>query len=77
MISHSIVISVLLLFTGIAFGVTFVSPFNDIDILNVDWGLLGENPLVFSVMLSIMGFYLCCLIWARRWDMKDEVKVSI
>ena len=36
---------------------------------------LGENPLVFSVMVSMMCLYLCLCIWARSADIKDELRV--
>ena len=66
------------LFTGINFGAAFKEPFNTFDPLDTSaWTNLNENPLIFSVMVALMAFYLCCLIWARRWDMKDTVAVII
>lgn len=67
---------ILLLCVGINFGATFAAPFNTFDPLDTSgWSNLDENPLIFSVMVSLLCFYLCCLIWARRQDLKDEVKV--
>lgn len=64
-------------FTGMNFGAAFKAPFNTFDPMDTSaWTNLGENPLIFSVMISLWCFYLCTLIWARRWDMKDTVAVS-
>jgi len=61
-------------FGGVNFGAAFKEPFNTFDPLDTSaWTNLDENPLIFSVMVALMCFYLCCLIWARRWDMKDTV----
>ena len=38
---------------------------------------LSENPLVFYLVLSILGVYVLLLIWARRRDIRNEKKVHI
>ena len=61
---------------------TFASSFfpapNPIDFSSVFSGFvnLDDNPLVFSVVLSIFGVYLLLLFWARREDRKDLTKVK-
>jgi len=60
---------------------TFASAFfptpNPIDFSTVFSGFsnLDDNPLVFSVVLSIFGVYLLLLFWSRREDRKDVAKV--
>lgn len=36
---------------------------------------IGDNPTVFSVVLSIIGVYFIMLVWARWKDKKDFLKV--
>ena len=50
-------------------------PPNRIDLSNSAFTKLNENPLVFSVMVSCMCLYLVLLIWAKRADKEDEIKV--
>lgn len=38
---------------------------------------LSENPLVFTLVLSILGVYILLLIWARRRDIYNAKKVHI
>ena len=60
---------------------TFASSFfpapNPIDFSTVFSGFanLDDNPLVFSVVLSLFGIYLLLLFWARREDRKDITRV--
>ncbi len=58
-----------------SFGGSFVVPMNTIDLANSAFTKLNENPLVFSVMVSCMCLYLVLLIWAKRMDKEDELKV--
>lgn len=53
----------------------FAVPTNEIDMTGAAFANLGENPLVFSVMVSMMCLYLCLCIWARSADIKDELRV--
>jgi len=62
---------------GITFGGKLSLPVNTIDLSNSAFNNLGENPLVFSLMVSIMCLYLCCLIWAHAEDRKDAVKAGV
>ena len=54
----------------------FVAP-NPIDFSKAFAGFtnLSENPVCFSVVLSIFGVYLILLFWARREDRKDIERV--
>ena len=52
-------------------------PVNEIDMTGAAFANLGENPLVFSVMVSIMCLYMCTCIWARAADIKDDLKVCL
>lgn len=62
--------------SGINFGASLSAPFNTFDPLDTSgWTNLNENPVIFSTMVGIIGFYLCCLIAARKWDERDVVKV--
>ena len=38
---------------------------------------LSENPMVFILVLSILGVYILLLIWARRRDIHNAKKVHI
>ena len=38
---------------------------------------LPENPMVFTLVLSILGVYILLLIWARRRDIRNAKKVKI
>lgn len=38
---------------------------------------LSENPMVFTLVLSILGVYILLLIWARRRDIRNAKKVHI
>ena len=58
-----------------SFGGSFAVPTNKIDLSNSAFTKLNENPLVFSVMISCMCLYLVLLIWAKREDKEDEIKV--
>ena len=58
-----------------SFGGSFAVPPNRIDLSNSAFTKLNENPLVFSVMVSCMCLYLVLLIWAKRADKEDEIKV--
>lgn len=60
----------------ISFFVAFEVPMNVPDFSGAGFSNLGENPLVFSVMVSIMCMYLCICIWARAQDVKDDIKAS-
>ena len=37
---------------------------------------VGDNPTVFAIVLSLFALYLILLIWARRTDLKDLIKVN-
>ena len=37
---------------------------------------VGDKPTVFAIVLSLFALYLMLLIWARRTDLKDLVKVN-
>ena len=42
------------------------------------WGKfanLGDNPVVFSVVLGTLILYVLLLVWARRKDKQDKLKV--
>lgn len=38
---------------------------------------LSENPMVFTLVLSILGVYILLLIWARRRDIRNAKKVYV
>ena len=52
-------------------------PANKIDLSNSAFTKLNENPLVFSVMIGCMCLYLVLLIWAKRADKEDEIRVRL
>ncbi len=58
-----------------SFGGSFAVPMNKPDLGDSAFTKLNENPLVFSVMVSCMCLYLVLLIWAKRADKEDELKV--
>ena len=62
-----------------SFGGDFVVPPNSIDWDAVGAGFsnLDENPVVFAVVVSIIGVYFILLIWVRRLDKKDIEEVNI
>lgn len=62
---------------GITIGGGISIPFNTIDLSNSAFNNLGENPLIFTVMVSIMCLYLCCCIWAVSADRKDAIKAGV
>ena len=62
---------------GITFGAGLSIPINTIDLSNSAFNNLAENPLVFSVMVSVMCLYLCLCIWASAQDRKDAVKAGV
>lgn len=62
---------------GITFGSGISIPINTIDFSVNAFANLGENPLIFTVMVSIMCLYLCSLIWAVSQDRKDAVKAGV
>ena len=62
---------------GITFGSSLSIPFNTIDIQDSAFNNLSENPLVFSVMVSLMCLYLCCCVWASAQDRKDAIKAGV
>lgn len=62
---------------GISFGSAISIPFNTIDLSNSAFNNLNENPLIFSLMVSVMCLYLCCCIWAVAQDRKDAVKAGV
>ncbi len=52
---------------------------NMIDFSSV-WGKftnIGENAVVFSVVLGTLVLYILLLLWARRKDKLDKVKVGV
>ncbi|KAL9972511.1 hypothetical protein ACROYT_G018833 [Oculina patagonica] len=55
----------------------FVEP-NVIDFRKAMKGFveLSENPMVFTVVLSILGVYILLLIWARRRDIRNAKKAE-
>ena len=63
--------------SGITFGSGVTIPFNTFDPSNSAFNNLGENPLIFSLMVSIMCLYLCSLIWAVAQDKKDAIKAGV
>ncbi len=62
-----------------SFGGDFVVPPNSIDWDAVGAGFsnLDENPVVFAVVVSIIGVYFILLVWVRRLDKKDIEEVTI
>ena len=62
-----------------SFGGDFVVPPNSIDWSAVSAGFanLDENPVVFAVVVSIIGVYFILLLWVRRLDKKDLKEVTI
>lgn len=62
---------------GITFGGGISIPINTIDFSNSAFNNLGENPLIFSVMVSVMCLYLCLCIWAASEDRKDAIKAGV
>ena len=61
-----------------SFGGDFVVPPNSIDWDAVSAGFtnLDQNPLVFAVVISIIGVYFILLVWVRRLDKKDLEEVN-
>jgi polycystin 1L2 len=61
-----------------SFGGDFVVPPNSIDWDAVGAGFsnLSENPVVFAVVVSIIGVYFILLVWIRRLDKKDLEEVN-
>lgn len=62
---------------GITFGGGISIPINTIDLSNSAFNNLGENPLIFSVMVSLMCLYLCACIWAASQDRRDRIKAGV
>lgn len=62
---------------GITFGSGLSIPMNTIDLSNSAFNNLGENPLVFSVLVSLMCAYMCLCIWASAADRKDAIKAGV
>ena len=60
-----------------SFGGSFVVPMNSIDLGDSAFLKLHENPVVFATMVAIMALYLIMVIWARKMDMFDAVKVGV
>jgi hypothetical protein len=61
-----------------SFGGDFVVPPNTIDFGSV-WSKfksLHENAAVFGTVVSILILYVIVMIWARRKDRKDVIKVG-
>lgn len=61
---------------GIAFGAGLILPMNTINLSDSAFNHLNENPLVFSVLVTIFCLYFCALIWARRKDLDDAIKAG-
>ena len=53
-----------------------VVPMNTINLEESAFTKLDENPLVFAVMVCMMALYWVFVLWARKADKEDELKVS-
>ncbi|XP_070579639.1 polycystin-1-related protein-like [Ptychodera flava] len=58
------------------FGGGFQIPMNTIDFSDSAFTKLHENPVVFAFLVSCCGAYLAVLVWARKADKRDLVKVG-
>jgi hypothetical protein len=61
------------------FGSDFYVPPNTIDFKTVftKFKTLHENAVVFITVIVIFGLYILAVIWARRQDQNDLIKVNL
>lgn len=62
---------------GITFASSLSIPINTINLQDSAFNNLGENPLVFSVMISLICLYMCSCVWAAAQDRKDAIKAGV
>ncbi|XP_077979562.1 polycystin-1-like [Glandiceps talaboti] len=58
------------------FGGGFQLPINRVDFRDSAFTKLHENPVVFAFMVSCIGVYLAVIVWARKADKRDLIKVG-
>ncbi|XP_077979563.1 uncharacterized protein LOC144434915 [Glandiceps talaboti] len=59
------------------FGGGFQLPMNTFDPGDSAFAKLGENPVVFAFMTTMIGLYLVVIIWARKADQRDIEKAGV
>ncbi|XP_070579640.1 polycystin-1-like [Ptychodera flava] len=59
------------------FGGGFTLPMNTFDPGDSAFAKLGENPVVFAFMTSMIGIYLIVIVWARKADQRDIEKAGV
>lgn len=58
------------------FATTFYVPPNTIDFSKVFSKFDASNASVYGTVIALIVLYIACLIWARRQDKKDLIRVS-